>query len=460
MKKDAKYLAREIALKAGSLGGSVYYVGGHVRDEFLGIESKDIDIEVHGLEIDQLKEILKEYGQVDLVGESFGIFMVKGFDLDISMPRIEEAKGRGHRDFDVSVNPHLGTFKAARRRDFTINSIMKNVLNGEIVDHYGGINDIEKGILRCVDEKTFGDDPLRVLRAARFAAKLDFQIEERTLDICSKVKLDSLSRERVFDEVKRALVQSKKPSIFFQYMREMNQLGFWFKELEDLIGVVQPLEHHKEGDVWNHTMLVLDEAGKYKDGIVYGPKSTFLKSENPFYFMMSALCHDMGKAITTEEINGKIHALGHEEAGVDIAMKFVGKMTGERELKKYVKNMILLHMKPNMFAAQGSKVKSTNKLFYMSQDPKGLMLLAMADHFGRIDPGEYTQREEFLGERLEIFEHMMSLPYVTGEDLINAGLVPGENFKDILEYSQKLRMAQIDKDQALKQTLAYARGLK
>lgn len=445
MKKDAKLLAEQIGKRVQEIGGSVYYVGGHVRDELLGIESKDIDIEVHGVSIEQLKEILSEYGEVDVVGQSFGIFMIKGCDLDISMPRIERAKGVGHRDFHVYVQPDLGTFKAAKRRDFTINSIMKNVINGEIIDHYNGIEDIKKGILRCVDEETFPEDPLRVLRAARFGAKLGFKIDSDTMELCSKVDLSVLSKERVYDEVKRALVQSHKPSYFFENLRDMNQLGVWFKEIEDLIGVVQPVEHHKEGDVWNHTMLVIDEAAKYRKYV-----------EKPEYFMFAALCHDLGKVSTTEEINGKIHALGHEEAGVEIGREFLGRLTGDKNLKSYVKNMTLLHMKPNMFANNNSKVKSTNKLFYQSVDVDGLILLAKADHFGRVDPGQYENVEKYLAERKDHYLEMMKKPYVSGRDLIEAGLKPGEEFSEILAYAEKLRMAEIDKENALKQVLAYA----
>ncbi|MEE1037585.1 MAG: HD domain-containing protein [Eubacterium sp.] len=452
-------LCRQIALKVKEAGGTVYYVGGFVRDKLLGIESKDIDIEIHGIDLNKIQEILSQFGEIDLVGASFGIFMIKGKDLDISVPRIEKSMGKGHKDFQVSVDPFLGTEKAAKRRDFTVNALMEDVLTGQIVDHYGGREDLEKKILRCVDEESFAEDPLRVLRGARFAAKLNFLIDEKTIDLCRTINLSELSKERVYGELTAALTKTSKPSMFFKYLREMDQLGYWFKEIENLIGVVQPPEHHSEGDVWNHTMLVIDEAAKLKRGWRSRFTDRILEVENFQYFMMSALCHDFGKVSTTEEINGKIHALGHEDAGVDIAAKFINRLTLERDLKKYVKNMILLHMKPNMYGASNSKIKSTNRLFFDSVDPAGLVLIARADFFGRGGAGDYSKTEEYLVQRLNRYEEMMKRPYVSGQDLIASGLVPGENFAAILKYAEKLRIAEINKESALKQILAYSRKL-
>ncbi|MBR4073907.1 MAG: tRNA nucleotidyltransferase, partial [Firmicutes bacterium] len=141
-------MARQIAERATSLGGRVYFVGGHVRDHLLQKENKDIDIEVHGITPAQLEAILDELGERLSIGESFGIYGLRGYSLDIAMPRKEELRGRGHRDFDIFVAPFIGTEGAAKRRDFTINALMMDVLTGEIVDHYGGQADLNAGILR------------------------------------------------------------------------------------------------------------------------------------------------------------------------------------------------------------------------------------------------------------------------------------------------------------------------
>ena len=159
-------LARAIAEKAAEQGGTVYFVGGCVRDRLLGLENKDIDIEVHGIPAEALEQLLSELGACMKIGKSFGIYGLKGHALDIALPRTERRTGVGHRDFAVTSDPFLGTYEAAKRRDFTMNALMQNVLTGEIIDHFGGRQDLQDGVLRHVDDVTFTEDPLRVLRAA------------------------------------------------------------------------------------------------------------------------------------------------------------------------------------------------------------------------------------------------------------------------------------------------------
>ena len=194
------------------------------------------------------------------------------------MPRSERATGRGHRDFSVCVDGFIGTKKAAERRDFTVNAIMEDVLTGEIIDHFGGREDLQRGILRHVNEKTFAEDPLRVLRLAQFAARFGFSVDESTKELCRKIDLSALSKERVEAELKKALLKSESPSVFFRVLRDVNGLDFWFPEIAQLTGVEQNPVFHPEGDVWVHTMEVLDRAVKYRD-----------KTASPFAFMLSAL---------------------------------------------------------------------------------------------------------------------------------------------------------------------------
>ena len=148
-------MARQIAEAVDGAGGVAYFVGGYVRDLLMGEAGKDIDVEIHGLTPDELKGILDSLGQRLDIGESFGIFGLRGYVIDIAMPRRESCRGRGHRDFDIFVDPHIGTLGAARRRDFTINAMMQNILTGEIIDHYGGREDLEKKLIRHVDGHSF-----------------------------------------------------------------------------------------------------------------------------------------------------------------------------------------------------------------------------------------------------------------------------------------------------------------
>ena len=442
-------MAQQIAQLVRDHGGRAYYVGGFVRDALLGRENKDVDIEVHGIRPDCLKEILDTLGQRITIGESFGVWGLKGYSLDIAMPRKEEARGQGHRDFDIFVDPFIGTEAAARRRDFTFNALMQDVLTGEIIDHFDGEADLKAGILRHVNAESFAEDPLRVLRAAQFAARFRCRVAEETISLCSRVQLQHLPKERIEGELKKALLKAERPSVFFEVLREMNQLDIWFPELKALIGIGQNPLYHAEGDVWNHTMMVLDEAAKLRD-----------KTQNPYWFMLSALVHDFGKAVSTETVGGAVHAYQHEIEGLPLAKEFLHRITAESKLTSYVLNMVELHMKPNTMARAGSSVKNTNRLFDRSVDPEGLILLAQADDRGRILMSPAADAEPFLRERLELFTALMAQPYVMGRDLIEAGVRPDKDFTAVLEYAHKLRLAAVPKENALKQVLAYVRQLR
>ena len=436
-------IAKKIASHVSSTGGVCYFVGGFVRDKIMGQPGKDVDMEVHGISPETLEEILDCVGTRIETGKSFGVYNLKGYTIDIAMPRKEECTGREHRDFKVEIEPFLGTEKAAIRRDFTINSIMENVLTGEIIDHFGGKNDIKNKIIRHINSNTFIEDPLRVLRGAQFAARFKFNVASETVELCKNMDLSSLASERIFEEMKKALLKSEKPSVFFEILREMNALDVWFCELFDLIDIPQNREHHKEGDAWNHTMMVVDEAAKRRNSV-----------QNPLWFMLSALCHDFGKAICTREIDGVIRSLGHETEGLPLAKKFLKRITTDKKLIRYVLNMTMLHMRPNMLYAQKSGIKATNRLFDEAIFPHDLIHLAMVDNLGKIPQGATENTEKFLLERYGVFKEYMSRDYVTGKDLIEMGLKEGEKFTQILAFAHKLRLAGVGKESVLKQIAA------
>jgi len=443
LKSEESCIINKIADSVSKKGGKVFFVGGCVRDSIMGTESKDIDIEVHGIYTEVLEEILDNIGQKLEYGKSFGIYSLKGYSIDIALPRKESCIGNKHTDFKIDVDPFLGTLNAAKRRDFTINALMEDALSGEITDHFGGLTDLKNGILRHIDDTTFIEDPLRVFRAAQFAARFGFNIAKETTELCCRMNLTTLSCERVFDELKKALLKADKPSIFFEELKKMNQLDFWFSQVAALVGLRQNTEHHKEGDVFVHTMMVLDEAAKKREAV-----------NNPLGFMLSALTHDFGKIIATTTKDGKIHSYNHEKAGIPIAKEFLNKLTNEKNLTRYVMNMIENHMKPNMLYADKSAIKSTNKMFDNSVEPHDLIHLASADVLGQKPQKDTTESEAFLFDRLSIFNEYMVRPFVEGSDLIAAGLNPGPEFKKLLDYAHKLRLAGVSKESALKQTLA------
>ena len=268
------------------------------------------------------------------------------------------------------------------------------------------------------------------------------------MGLCRNIDLSGLPRERVFGELEKALLQSPRPSVFFQTLRQMEQLSPWFGEVEALIGVEQDPIHHPEGDVWNHTMAVLDAAANLRD-----------QAQKPLYFMLAALCHDFGKVHATQKENGRIRSLGHEEAGLPLAKTFLFRLTGEVRLQQYVENMVLLHMRPNLLAAQKSKAKATCSLFDRSVCPEDLLLLAKADHFGKQDAWAYDTAEQFLQAALALFRERMAQPCVMGADLVEAGFQPGAAFREALAYAHKLRLAGVKKEEALKQTVAYLKKM-
>lgn len=467
--------ARGIARAIDAAGGKTYFIGGFVRDRLLGapdgdavanadadavanagavavanadanaVADTDVDVEVHGVPVDTLRGILEQFGKVLTIGKSFGVYQIKGFDIDIAVPRREKNTGRGHRDFEIYTDPFLGEEAAARRRDFTINALMQDVLTGEIVDCFGGQEDLKNGIIRHIDSESFVEDPLRVLRAAQFAARFEFKVADETVCLCRSIDLSALPRERVTAELEKALCKGRKPSIFFEVLREMDQLDFWFPELVSLIGLPQDPIFHPEGDVWTHVMRALDKAAGYRDRV-----------EEPFRFMLVPLVHDLGKIETTEEVNGRIHTYQHDKVGLPIASRFLHRLTNDASVIRYVMNMTELHMRPNTMAYAGSSIKKTNRLFDEAVSPYDLILFSAVDMSSEHYKGEREDNLKFLLQRLEIYKDYMDRPYVSGKDLIDAGLAPGENFREILRYAHKLRLAGIPKEEALKQVLSYA----
>ncbi len=435
-------IEKEIAKLVKENGGRTFYVGGYVRDKLLNIENKDVDIEIHGISEDTLYKILKSLGTPLAYGSSFGVYSLSGYNIDIALPRSEKLIGKKHTDFRIDVDPFIGYKNACKRRDITINAIMMDVLTGEILDYYSGINDLNNKIIRYVDKDSFVEDPLRVLRVAQFAARLQFKVDEDTIDLCKNIDLSYLSRERIEEELRKALLKANKPSIFFDVLNKMNQLSYWFKEVEDLINIKQDPIYHPEGDAYIHTMQVLDRCAKYRDVV-----------SDAYSFMLLGLTHDFGKTITSEEIDGRIHAYNHEIDGIPIVEAFLKRISNRKDVIKYVKNMVTMHMEPNKKANNNSSIKSTNKMFYNCISPKDLI------YFSICDSGK-TDNLNFLNERYKIYEEIINKPYITGNDLIKAGIKPNEDFHKLLEYATKLRLANVDKDSALKQTLAYYKDIK
>lgn len=246
-----------LASKVKEKGGRAFYVGGYVRDLLLNIPNKDIDIEVHGIAEKDLVAILNEIGEVDYYGRSFGIYALRHEDIEVALPRSEKVLGTGHRDFEISVDPDMGYKNAALRRDFTINALMMDVLSHEILDYFNGADDLNKGIIRHVNDASFVEDPLRVYRAAQFASRFGFKIDERTVELCKGIDTFVLSRERIEEELKKALLKAERAEIFFECLKEMNQKDVWFKGVNNLSCLMKYESNRINADSKYYFMVLL-----------------------------------------------------------------------------------------------------------------------------------------------------------------------------------------------------------
>ena len=321
-------------------GGRALLVGGCVRDLIMGQEPKDWDVEVYGIEPNKLRVLLDQIGPVNVVGEAFTVYKL-GTDLDVSLPRRERKSGRGHRAFVIEGDPSMTIEDAARRRDFTINSIMQDPLTGEVIDPFHGREDIESGILRAVSLDTFAEDSLRVLRAAQFAARFEFRVQPDTVELCRSIDLSDLPAERIWGEMEKLLLRARRPSIGLGWLHALKAIDQLFPELKMLIDVPQDPEWHPEGDVFVHTRLVIDRARELIDDLIY-PKQVTV--------MLAALAHDFGKPATTEFIDGRLRSRGHEEAGVAPTEKFLKRLNIHTldgyDVRAQVIALVRDHLKP------------------------------------------------------------------------------------------------------------------
>lgn len=212
-------------------------VGGSVRDSFLNKKIKDYDIEVFNISsIENLIKLLSKYQEPKFVGKSFGVLKLKFDDLefDFSLPRTESKIGQKHRDFDVVLDSTLSYKEASKRRDFTINSIGYDYFKNQFFDPYNGVEDLKNSKIKHIDDKTFVEDSLRVFRAVQFASRFNFKIDEDTKKLCKDIvknkELEYLSKERVFEELKKLFLKSKKPSVGLKLLDELEIFNISFKK--------------------------------------------------------------------------------------------------------------------------------------------------------------------------------------------------------------------------------------
>lgn len=411
-------------------GGRLLLVGGAVRDAIIShnkgekVNSKDFDLEIYGLGSEMVEKLVAEMTEmesVDTKGKSFEVLKITlpgtDIEVDISIPRRDSKVDNGPRRSSIKVHgdPSMNVREAAKRRDFVINSMAFDPLEDILYDPYLGVFDIENKTIQVTDKKLFQDDPLRVYRLIQFAARFEYSVDNETLQLCTEMvtngDLDFLSRERVQEEFEKLLLKARRPSVGFELARRIGLTEKYWPELNALIGVPQEPNWHPEGDVWTHTMQVVDAAAEIAE-------REHLNKEDKLTLIISALCHDFGKPGTTEYIEGAIRSRGHEQAGVEPSRTFVERVFSDKkarsisDLTKKILPLVAEHLKPKEFWQNEIKrnidqrraiVHLSNKL--QNGDKKSypdggntniymISLLAEADQRGRNPAGYHFKRED------------------------------------------------------------------
>ncbi len=426
-----------IARAIAASGGRAIVVGGVVRDHFLGIDSKDYDLEVYGLPVAKLEEVLAFFGEVIAIGRAFGVLRVKGIGADISLPRRDSKTGRGHRGFIVELDPSMDFAEAARRRDLTINAIGIDPITGEVLDPHGGRRDLERKVLRAVDARTFPEDSLRGLRAAQFMARFEMAADPGLHSLCAALDLSDLPGERMWEELVKLLLKGVRPSLGLEFLRTTALLRF-FPELEAMVGVPQDPEWHPEGTVWEHTLLVVDEAAALRTG----------DRDADLSLMFGALCHDFGKPATTVFEDGRVRSPNHEEEGVAPAEAFLGRLHCPSALAEQVTAFVRYHLAPAHYIKQSASPRGfrrlARKLGEVGLKLDDLVRLARADHFGRTTPDalarEFPSGEAFLRRASELHaEEHAAKDVVMGRHLLARGMLPGPPIGEILRRCRAIQ---------------------
>lgn len=412
-------------------GGLALVVGGWARDEAMRrfgykVETKDIDIEVYGIEFEALENILKNFGEPNIVGASFGV--IKLGNLDISIPRRDSKVGPGHKGFTVEGDPDMPIQEAARRRDLTINALAYDPVTGEIIDKYGGLDDIQHKVLRATNYELFKDDPLRVLRVMQFAGRFGFSVEEKTRDVCRSIDLSELPKERIGEEWVKLLTKSPKPSIGLEAGAELGVISKLHPELAALESTPQDPEWHPEGNVWTHTKLVVDAAA----GISFKQN---LSDEEHLVLLLAALCHDLGKpGTTTKNETGRVISHQHAEKGLEPTEHFLDSINISKNIVAKVLPLVKEHLWPvlNKDASDAAVRRLAVRL--APATIQELVWVSESDHRGRDVPWDGFPAGVALLERAKALAVEMSKeePILMGRHLVELGLKPGPQFGRIL----------------------------
>jgi tRNA nucleotidyltransferase (CCA-adding enzyme) len=433
----------QLSLAVRAEGGRALLVGGCVRDGLMGAQPKDWDLEVYDLESAKLRAVLDGFGPVNVVGEAFTVYKL-GTDLDVSIPRRERKSGRGHRGFVIEGDSSMSVAEATRRRDFTINAILQDPLTGEVIDPFAGKSDIERRLIRAVAVDTFAEDSLRVLRAAQFAARFEFDVDADTVALCRSIDVTDLPAERIWGEVEKLLLKAERPSLGIEWLRKFGVLEVLFPEIASLIGVPQDPDWHPEGDVFVHTQLVIDGARELIEDLPYPRQVTV---------MLAALAHDFGKPATTQFLEDHWRSRGHEEAGVEPSQRFLERLNVHSidgyDVRRQVVALVREHLKPGEFYKKRNEVgEGAFRRLARRCELDLLYRVAKADSLGR--NAEWVPREKWYdaeaqdwfikrARELEVDQHAPA-PILLGRHLLELGLTPGPQMGEITRTIYEMQL--------------------
>lgn len=431
--KDRLATCTQIAESIRAEGGQTLLVGGCVRDSLLGIQAKDVDMEVYGLNADEIEKILKKNFKLNAVGRSFGIFIVKGHNIDIALPRRESRNGPRHNDFLVEGDPFMSSEEAALRRDFTINAISFDLLNNKLIDPYNGASDLKSRYLRHVSD-AFSEDPLRVLRGMQFVARFNLKAAPETVELCRTLNPRHLPPERLWEEWKKLILKGTHISKGLGFLKHCGWLRY-FSELEALVDCKQDPKWHPEGCVWTHTSHCMDAFAANRinndwEDLIVG---------------LAVLCHDLGKPVSSflDSDTGRIRSPRHDIRGVPIARAFLERLTQQKKIFDEVLPLVEYHMRPLNLYKDNAGDAAVRRLATRVKRVDRLVRVAHADKSGRppLETGDFPEGKWLLDRAASLqVRDSAPKPLILGRHLIECGLQPNPNFKKILEHCYEAQL--------------------
>jgi putative nucleotidyltransferase with HDIG domain len=442
-------------------GKNIYAVGGYVRDKLLKRKSdrEMIDLIITQVPAEKIIHTLKKYGKVNLVGKSFGVikFIIDHDIYDIALPRKDFPKPiekKGHKDFIIEADPDIPLEKDLKRRDFRCNSMALRLSDNKLIDLFNGVKDVEEKILRLTNPQAFPDDPLRVMRAARFASTLDFKIDPKIYEISKHIDLTGLSVERITEELYKILLDSSCPSRGLEEMFKLDALRQLFPDLYRLTLSIQDAYFHPEKDnqghhtVWKHTIITLDQAKRLAE-------AQNIKGQRKLALLLAALFHDIGKPETArwEYKKGRMVITNnrHDIKGVRITKNILDDYKIHSrdgyDLRHMVLSLIRCHHRASELW-QNRDIATKKAYNRLAADVNGeielLIVLDAADRAGR-DEKPITSLDKISQWLLNKFNELnvskeSIQPLIMGRDLLKIGMEPGPNMGKILKKLYQLQM--------------------